>query len=49
MIVIAGIATFLAVVLTVLVIVFSQGGVGYATVYASWIVTAILWLGVVLS
>lgn len=47
MIVLAFIATFAAMLLTILVIVYSESGAGTATVYAAWIITAILWLAVV--
>lgn len=46
MIVFAIIATAIAVGVTVLVVVYSEGGVGYSTVFVAWIVAAILWLAV---
>lgn len=46
MIILAGIATFVAVALSFVVFVFSEGGVGYASMYAAWIIAAVLWLAV---
>lgn len=46
MFIIACIATLIAAVLTILVLVYSERGTGYPTVYAAWIIAAFLWLAV---
>lgn len=42
-------ATLVAAILSFIVVVFSEGVLGYATISLTWIVTGVLWLATALS
>ena len=41
--------TVIALIVSILVLVYSEGGTGHATVYAFWIFAAFLWLAAVVG
>lgn len=43
------VATVIALIVSVLVLVYSENGTGHATVYVFWIVAGVLWLAVVVG